>query len=68
MTSDNVSPMNLIYIRKVGYGIRKINEIANLQLVENVSISKVSEKNKDYDLDNIDFLENVLKRILENLK
>lgn len=68
MTSDNVSPMNLIYIRKVGYGIRKINEIANLQLVENVSLSKVSEKNKDYDLDSIDFLENVLKRILENLK
>jgi len=39
-----------------------------LQLVENVSLSKVSEKNKDYDLDSIDFLENVLKRILENLK
>ncbi|MCT4543259.1 MAG: aldehyde dehydrogenase family protein [Vallitalea sp.] len=26
MTSDNVSPMNLIYIRKVGYGIRNIDE------------------------------------------
>lgn len=27
ITSDNVSPMNLIYIRKVGYGVRKIEEL-----------------------------------------
>ena len=26
-TSDNVSPMNLIYIRKVGYGVRSIEDI-----------------------------------------
>jgi acetaldehyde dehydrogenase (acetylating) len=29
MTSDNVSPMNLIYIRKVGYGVRNIEDIIN---------------------------------------
>jgi acetaldehyde dehydrogenase (acetylating) len=27
-TSDNVSPMNLINIRKVGYGVRKLEDIA----------------------------------------
>lgn len=27
ITSDNVSPMNLIYIRKVGYGVRQIEDI-----------------------------------------
>lgn len=26
ITSDNVSPMNLIYIRKIGYGIRKVEQ------------------------------------------
>lgn len=27
MTSDNVSPMNLVYIRKVGYGVRRIEDM-----------------------------------------
>ncbi len=27
MTSDNVSPMNLVYIRRVGYGTRKADEL-----------------------------------------
>lgn len=27
MTSDNVSPMNLIYVRKVGYSVRRIGDI-----------------------------------------
>ncbi len=26
-TSDNVSPMNLVYIRKVGYGVRKVEDL-----------------------------------------
>ena len=26
-TSDNVSPMNLVYIRKVGYGVRDVQDI-----------------------------------------
>lgn len=28
ITSDNVSPMNLIYIRKVGYGVRQLETLA----------------------------------------
>lgn len=27
ITSDNVSPMNLIYVRKVGYGVRRIEDL-----------------------------------------
>lgn len=30
ITSDNVSPLNLIYIRKVGYGVRKIEEFTGV--------------------------------------
>ncbi|TWI73028.1 acyl-CoA reductase-like NAD-dependent aldehyde dehydrogenase [Desulfobotulus alkaliphilus] len=29
ITSDNVSPMNLIYIRKVGYGVRRMDAMEN---------------------------------------
>lgn len=34
ITSDNVSPMNLINIRKVGYGVRRIEEIAPDKLLQ----------------------------------
>ena len=27
ITSDNVSPMNPIYVRKVGYGVRRIEDL-----------------------------------------
>ena len=27
ITSDNVSPMNVIYVRKVGYGVRRIDDL-----------------------------------------
>lgn len=30
MTADNVSPMNFIYVRKVGYGVRKAEEFLKL--------------------------------------
>lgn len=31
ITSDNVSPMNLVYIRKIGYGIRNIEELGAIE-------------------------------------
>jgi acetaldehyde dehydrogenase (acetylating) len=34
ITTDNVSPLNLIYIRKVGYGVRKVEEITSKILTE----------------------------------
>lgn len=36
-TSDNVTPMNLINIRKVGYGVRKLEDIAKGVQVEEVT-------------------------------
>ena len=68
MTSDNVSPRNLIYIRKVGYGVRKVDEIINCKSVESKELSKECEENKNYNLENTEFLEKMLKKVLENLK
>ena len=38
ITSDNVSPLNLIYIRKVGYGVRKADAI---DLTQDKSFPKI---------------------------
>ncbi len=35
-TSDNVSPMNLVYIRKVGYGVRTVEDLFGPQAVGTV--------------------------------
>lgn len=56
MTSDNVSPMNLIYIRKVGYGVRKIEEITS-------SISKMQQ----YNLEDIDVFRNILIKVIKEI-
>ncbi|WP_411167482.1 aldehyde dehydrogenase family protein [Clostridium sp. MB05] len=68
MTSDNVSPRNLIYIRKVGYGVRKANEIVNDKLEESTSLSKEVEVKEGCTLDNVEFLESLLKKVIQNLK
>lgn len=68
MTADNVSPRNLIYIRKVGYGVRRADEIIKDKLSEDEFISKETEINKSCDLDNVEFLESLLKKVINNLK
>ncbi len=68
MTSDNVSPMNLIYIRKVGYGVRKTDEIVNEVLREKNSSANSMGQSEVYDLDNMEILQNILKKIMEDLK
>ncbi|MFT5700835.1 MAG: acetaldehyde dehydrogenase/alcohol dehydrogenase [Desulforhopalus sp.] len=52
ITSDNVSPMNLIYIRKIGYGVRQLDPLAiqsiktttsavgNMNLMDSVGLDK----------------------------
>lgn len=68
ITSDNVSPMNLIYIRKVGYGVRKAEEIAkNYALTEekfSVSDIKQPTENKQED---IQMLQHILKNVIEGM-
>lgn len=51
-TSDNVSPLNLINIRKVGYGVRKLEDIKGMHHAEE-SKSDLKEQ-----------LENLLERLL----
>lgn len=69
MTSDNVSPMNLIYVRKIGYGVRKVDEIA--KMVDDKENSSCTVLNNDSNInenDNFKLLESVLKKILAELK
>lgn len=67
ITSDNVSPMNLIYIRKVGYGVRKAEEITKYALPEGktslADLKQVSE-NKPED---IEMLERIIKNVIERI-
>ncbi len=60
MTSDNVSPMNLIYLRKVGYGVRSVDEL--------VKTVNTEDKLNSNEIDNVKLLESILKKVMENLK
>ena len=69
MTSDNVSPMNLIYIRKVGYGVRKADEI--VEMVNNTEDSKctvLNDKLNVNEIDSVKLLESILKKVMNDLK
>jgi acetaldehyde dehydrogenase (acetylating) len=69
MTSDNVSPMNLIYVRKVGYGVRKVDEIAKIVNDEEDSNCIVlNDKLNTNETDNFKLLEDILKKVLADLK
>ncbi|HEY8891983.1 MAG TPA: aldehyde dehydrogenase family protein [Clostridium sp.] len=68
MTSDNVSPMNLIYIRKVGYGVRKIEDIINGKLIEEKIPLQNVEKPEENNLGDIQMLQNILKKALKEIK
>ncbi len=63
ITSDNVSPLNLIYIRKVGYGVRNFDELG-LGTPQNQATQTPTLK----DLENIDLatLQKILKEFLQN--
>ena len=64
MTSDNVSPMNLVYIRKVGYEVRDKEEFLN-SIGMNREANNTMEKYLDDPLDNMQLLKNVLTQILK---
>ncbi|MEG2411492.1 MAG: aldehyde dehydrogenase family protein [Clostridium sp.] len=67
MTSDNVSPMNLIYVRKVGYGVRKTEDIFKTEKAEEISSVNAMESPKVNDMDNVEFLQGILKKLIENI-
>ena len=66
ITSDNVSPMNLIYIRKVGYGVRTAEEITKAVLSEDRSEGNASEQQTLDKLD-LQLLQRILKEVAERL-
>ncbi|MGL4731912.1 MAG: aldehyde dehydrogenase family protein [Clostridium sp.] len=67
MTSDNVSPKNLIYIRKIGYEVIKTDEfkknVSDTEIFPNTNLN--TNENKT---DNFKLLENLLKEVLTRLK
>lgn len=68
MTSDNVSPMNLIYIRKVGYGVRNIKDIINGVLTEEKTPMCGIENLEEYNSKDIQMLQHILKKALKELR
>lgn len=71
ITSDNVSPMNLIYIRKVGYGVRRIEDIKmgipqNAQ-PQNLECSEAVKESRHSENENLQTLQQLLKQALRSL-
>lgn len=72
MTSDNVSPMNLIYIRKVGYGVRTMEELAECADNSHSWGRGLAESCKDLleddaQPDEMKALQMILQKVLEKL-
>ncbi|WHY79518.1 aldehyde dehydrogenase family protein [Neobacillus sp. WH10] len=65
ITTDNVSPMNLIYIRKVGYGVRKTEEIRNGVLSEEALSVDGAAQSTAYKVEDIELLKSILKNAIE---
>jgi hypothetical protein len=67
ITTDNVSPLNLIYIRKVGYGVRKPEEITKGSArKERASVAEIAQSGT-YKLEDLQLLQQILKRALEGI-
>ncbi len=65
ITSDNVSPLNLIYVRKVGYGVRNIEDIGLGAPHTNSVVNKNDNDDEKIDLDS---LQKILTEFLKNLQ
>ncbi|MDO0822144.1 acetaldehyde dehydrogenase (acetylating) [Desulfosporosinus nitroreducens] len=68
-TSDNVTPMNLINIRKVGYGVRQLEDITKGAQVEEVAETSRTRCFVDgCSIESSGDLKEVLEKLLELLK
>jgi acyl-CoA reductase-like NAD-dependent aldehyde dehydrogenase len=65
ITTENVSPMNLIYIRKVGYGVRKPEEVCISALTEDKPSSGNVAQTLGYKLEDLQILQQILKNVLQ---
>jgi hypothetical protein len=64
VTSDNVSPMNLINIRKVGFGVRQIEDIANCSCEAATAANSDCSMSGEDSEDMSQFLKKLLKQIM----
>ena len=68
-TSDNVSPLNLINIRKVGYGVRKLEDITHgVQAGEVAEIIRASGLANQRSLESTQDLKELLQELKKQLK
>lgn len=68
-TSDNVTPMNLINIRKVGYGVRQLEDITKGAQVEEVAETSRTRCFVDgCSIESSGDLKEVLEKLLQLLK
>lgn len=65
ITSDNVSPMNLIYVRKVGYGVRKAEDITNNVLPEEKA--SICDLQQPSEQEAAQMLRRILKNVIDGL-
>ncbi len=66
ITSDNVSPMNLVYIRRVGYGIRGVEMMR--QLAQTIDSQPGLRKfKKKHNINDIRLLHKLLKQAIEEI-
>jgi acyl-CoA reductase-like NAD-dependent aldehyde dehydrogenase len=66
ITSDNVSPMNLIYIRKVGYGVRTAEEIIRAANAEDSALNNSLEQ-LSVDQNDLQQLQRILMEVMNKL-
>ncbi|MBS3995204.1 MAG: aldehyde dehydrogenase family protein [Alkaliphilus sp.] len=64
ITTDNVSPMNLIYIRKVGYSVRKAEEFTNGEITGKKYSINNTEQHSMFKLEDLEMLQRILKNTL----
>ncbi|WP_147820258.1 aldehyde dehydrogenase family protein [Salidesulfovibrio onnuriiensis] len=68
ITSDNVSPKNLIYVRKVGYGVRKMDGAQCAAVNEETACHEGSAKMEDNDSRTLQALQQILKEAIDVMK
>ncbi|MCG8530841.1 MAG: aldehyde dehydrogenase family protein [Desulfovibrionales bacterium] len=66
-TSDNISPMNLIYIRKIGYGVRNIESMCSEILPVNKAADNQQATVDNFSSDSFQVVHHILKETIERL-
>mgnify|MGYP000088421718 CR=1 FL=1 len=65
ITSDNVSPANLVYVRKVGFGVRKMDCLECVSVNEEASCRSGSALMNENDSKTVAALHRILKEAIE---